>query len=164
MQTSYEHLVTVIPNHPAQRIMHFVDKNTPLTGVLASLTHDREYEYLLLCFDAPLTRTLSHQYTSLPHIKVKHVTHDQTRYHTQARMYDYVFVEADIPDETIFLRTIYPSMKNAAALFVLSAGKRKEIERWRVGLEENFYVAFSTFPLSDAVRVTSARKMHGWGG
>ena len=164
MQTPYEKFLAVIPDHPAQRIMHFVDGQTPLTPALASLTHDRHYDYLLLCFDAAAAETLAQQHAASPHIKVKHVTHDQARFHIQAKMYDFVFVEAAIPDEAAFLRKVYTAMKNAAILFVLTAGKYEEIERWRIGTEENFYVAFNTFELSEGLQVVSAKKMHGWGG
>ena len=57
-------------------------------------------------------------------------------------------------------------MKNAANIFILLPDKafREEIETWRKALEENFFVAFSTFELDEKWQVISAKKMHGWGG
>lgn len=163
MQKEYEKLLGIIPDHPAQRIMHFVERHTPLVDALAELTRTREYEYLLFAFDAEAARTLAQRFALSPHISVKPVTHDQARYHRQAKMYDFVFVEAAIPDPTAFLRRAYPAIKNAGTLLMLSHDPDLDIDAWREGMEEHYYVAFSTFELDGNTQVISGKKMHGWG-
>jgi len=164
MQTPYEQLLTVIPDHPAQRIMHFVDHATPLVDALADLTRVCDYEYLLLSFNPQSADTLARYFALSDHISVKAITHDQARYHRQAKMYDYLFVEAAIPDPNAFLKRAYPAIKNGGMLFVLSHDPDLEIETWREAMEAHYYVAFSTFELDKDTRVFSGRKMHGWGG
>jgi len=164
MQKDYEQLLGIIPDHPALRIMHFVDRHTPLVDALAELTRIREYEYLLLTFDADTARTLAQHFALSPHISVKPITHDQARYHRQAKMYDFVFVEAAIPDPAIFLQRAYPAIKNAGSLLLLSHDPDLDTQAWRKGMEERYYVAFSAFELNADTQVISGKKMHGWGG
>jgi predicted nucleic acid-binding protein len=160
-----DQLLTIIPDHPALRVMHFVDRPTPLIDALADLTRRRDYEYRLLCFDEAQSDTLSRHYALEKRITVQSVTHDQARYHRQAKMYDYLFVEAHIPEVDTFLKKVYTSMKNAAPFFALiHPNQRNQIETWRRAAEENFFVAFNTFDLTDSLHVISAKKMHGWGG
>jgi len=156
-------LLDVIPDHPNMRIMHFVDEVTILSEQLSMLCHDREYEYLLLCKDhnslSPLLE--AHHSTGA---KVKHIDLSKPRYHTQAKMYDYVFVESDIVEIEHFLQTIYKAMKNSADIFILSRQDPILKEQWRQKLEENYFVAFSAFELTPHTCIISAKKMHGWGG
>ena len=165
MQNPYEQLLGVIPDHPQLRILHFAPADTPLAAALAALTQARQYEYLLLSFDADAAQSLAERYAPYPHIRVRHVTHQQARFHTQARQYDYVFVESDIPDPYRFLPRVHTAMKNAATLFVLRAhDDPQETERWRMGMEEHYFVAFNAFGLGESLHLISAKKMHGWGG
>jgi len=164
MQNPYEPLIEVIPDHPALRIMHFTETHSILVDELAALTRARDYEYLLLSPDETISTELSHYFAAHPHIKARSVAYTQTRFHVQAKMYDFVFVEAAVPDATDFLKKMYRAMKNAATLFVLSSGGHEEVERWRIGMEENLYVAFNAFELTDTLQVISGKKMHGWGG
>lgn len=164
MQNPYELLIEVIPDHPALRIMHLAQTHSILVDKLATLTQVRDYEYLLLCPDEAISLELSHCFASHPHIKVKSIAYTQTRFHVQAKMYDFVFVEAAVPDVTDFLKKIYRAMKNAAILFVFSSDGHEEVERWRVEMEDNFYVAFNTFALTGSIQIISGKKMHGWGG
>ena len=161
-----DQLIQIIPDHPALRFMHFVDTTTPLIDRLATLTVSRDYEYQLLCLDATLSGSLSSQYTRNDGIKIRPITLDQSRYNLQAKLYDFVFVEAGVTDKEHFTQTVYSAMKNAANIFILLPDKafREEIETWRKALEENFFVAFSTFELDEKWQVISAKKMHGWGG
>ncbi len=164
MQTPYEQLLAVIPDHPGQRILHFVDSHTLLSDALATLTRVRDYEYLLLCFDPQQAARLDRHFALSSHIKVKSVTHGQTRYHTQAKLYDYLFIEAAIPDPGDLLRRIYPAIKNGGMVFVLTHDANPQIDTWREEMERHNYVAFSAFDLEKGRRIVSAKKMHGWGG
>ena len=162
MQTPYRQLLTIIPDHPAQRIMHLIDHPTPLVDLLSDFTRKREYDYLLLCFDPETARKLTERFALSSHVTVKHVTHDQARYHRQAKLYDFVFVEAGIPDPARFLQRVYPAIKNAGSLLLLSGDP--DVEAWREGMEAHYYVAFSAFELDSNTQVISGKKMHGWGG
>ncbi len=165
MTNALDQLIQIIPDHPALRLMHFVDATTPLIDKLATLTVLRNYEYQLLCLDSTLAASLSQQYTTVHEIKVRPITLDRSRYHLQAKLYDFVFVEASVEEKEHFVKTVYGAMKNAANIFILlSAEDTGEIETWRNVLEGNFFVAFSAFELDDTLQVVSAKKMHGWGG
>ena len=166
MTNALDQLIQIIPDHPALRLMHFVDATTPLMDKLATLAISRDYEYQLLCLDETLAASLSQQYTTAHEIKVRPITLDRSRYHLQGKLYDFVFVEASVESKEHFVTTVYSAMKNAANIFILLPAKadKEEIESWRRILEENFFVAFSAFGLGDTLQVVSAKKMHGWGG
>ena len=166
MTNALDQLIQIIPDHPALRLMHFVDATTPLIDKLAALALSRDYEYQLLCLDKTLAASLSQQYTAAHEIKVRPITLDRSRYNLQAKLYDFVFVETSVEDKEHFVKTVYGAMKNAANVFILLSAKadKEEIESWRRVLEENFFVAFSAFDLGNTLQVVSAKKMHGWGG
>ena len=165
MANALDQLIQIIPDHPALRLMHFVDATTALTNKLAALAMSRDYEYQLLSLDDTLTTSLLDQYATPDAIKIRPITLERSRYNLQAKLYDFVFVEAAVEDKEHFVKTIYGAMKNAANIFILLSTKdTKEIETWRNALEENFFVAFSTFELGDTLQIVSAKKMHGWGG
>jgi len=165
MTNALDQLIQIIPDHPALRLMHFVDAPTPLTDKLATLTTSRDYEHQLLCLDNTLTASLSRQYATEKAIKIRPITLDRSRYNLQAKLYDFVFVEATISDPEHFVKTVHGAMKNGANLFILiPTDASAEVDTWRKVLEKNFYVAFSTFALTDTLQVVSAKKMHGWGG
>jgi len=160
-----DELIRIVPDHPGMRIMHFVDVPTALVDKLAALAKARDCEYQLQCLEPTLAESMQHRFAETPACKVRALALERPRYHIQAKLYDFVFVEAHIPDPEHFLKTIYTAMKNAANIFILLSSKQKdEIEIWRSIMEENYYVAFSTFDLNDTIRIVSAKKMHGWGG
>ncbi len=159
-----DQLLSVIPDNPNQRIMHFGEECSGLVEKTAHLCADREYEYQIQCLNEEFANHAIEEYPQ-PNIKIKQISLSQPRYHIQAKMYDFVFVETEVEDKTHFLKTLYRAMKNAANIFVLyPKGKMTQEEEWRTIMEENYYVAFSAFDLNDEVRVISAKKMHGWGG
>jgi len=158
-------LIRIIPDHPGMRIMHFVDVPTVLVDKLADLTRVRACEYQLQCLDPDLAASMQHRFADTPTCKVRMLAIESPRYHIQAKLYDFVFVEAYIPDPEHFLKTVYSAMKNAADIFILLPEEQThQIETWRNIMEANFYVAFSSFALDDQIRIVSAKKMHGWGG
>ncbi len=159
-----EQLISIIPDYPAQRIMHFVDEPSNLMELLSNLCLDREYEYQILCNDCEAMQSAKEKYPQNL-IKIRQVSLCQARYHIQAKMYDYIFVELEIADKKHFVKTVYSAMKNAANIFILrKKGEKTKEEEWRKALEENFFVAYSAFDLDEHYRIISAKKMHGWGG
>ncbi len=165
MTNALDQLIQIIPDHPALHIMHFMEVTTPLTDKLVSLALSRDYEYQILCLDTTQADSLSRQYATANGIKIRPITLSRSRYNLQAKLYDFVFVEASVENKEHFIKTAYGAMKNAANIFILlSAENTGEIETWRNVLEENFFVAFSAFELDETQKVVSAKKMHGWGG
>ena len=79
-------------------------------------------------------------------------------------MYDFVFVEAALPDPAAFVKRVYPAIKNAGSLLLLSDDPDLDIDAWREGMEAHNYVALSTFRLDTDTCIISGKKMHGWGG
>ena len=166
MINALDQLIQVIPDHPALRLMHFVDTPTLLTDKLAALATSRDCEHQLLCLDETLAASLSRQYAEKEAIKVRSITLERSRYNLQAKLYDFVFVESSVSDLSHFVKTVHSAMKNGANIFILLSKNisENEIETWRNALEENFFVAFSAFDLGETRQVVGAKKMHGWGG
>ncbi len=165
MKNAYKELCSVIPGYPGTRVMHFVDHDTPLITLLPETLEACEGEYQLQCLSDECRERLHRRFAPTRAIKVRAVSWDQPRYHIQAKLYDFVFVEAPVPDPQHFLKTIYTAMKNAADIFILLPSDRQDrIETWRQSMEANYFVAFSTFALDDRTQIVTAKKMHGWGG
>jgi len=165
MTNALDTLIHTIPDHPAIRIMHIVDTPTDVLERLSALVGERHYELDLLLFDAQELARLKVHYGQNPRITVRSISLDQARYHRQAKLYDYVFVDAMIADPDLFVKRLYPAMKNGANIFLLlPPPSHAVVESWRKALEAHFYVAFSAFELSESYHVISAKKMHGWGG
>lgn len=164
MKNIYQELSAVIPGYPGTRVMHFIEKESPLIAPLLETIEACDGEYQIQCTQDEDCKALRHRFTLTPALKVRSIHFDQPRYHTQAKLYDFVFVEAPVPDPQHFLKTVYTAMKNAANIFILLPTDQKEqIETWRQHMEEKLYVAFSTFALDEHTQVISAKKMHGWG-
>ncbi len=158
-----QQLLNVIPGYPGLRIMHFANKTSALIDNIAEICLTRDYEYQIQCMNDTLTKEFQSRYPH-PNIRAKHILLSQPRYHIQAKMYDFVFVEAVIDDKIHFVKTVYTAMKNAGNIFVLHRHNKQDEEKWRQAFEENFFVAFSAFDLNEQTRIISAKKMHGWGG
>ncbi len=164
MNNPYATLLNIIPDHPALRIMHFAAQPDGLSDALGDLTRAREYEYLLLTFDADTTEAFVHRFAHMPHVKIKTVSPVQKRFHIQAKLYDYVFVSLSIEDKALFAQTIHSAIKNGGIVFVVTHDPHTDTEPWRRAFEEHFFVAFNRFELSEGLHIISAKKMHGWGG
>jgi hypothetical protein len=159
-----DQLLNVIPDYPNLRIMHFADEHSTLVEKLSALCIKNKYEYQLQCPTETFAKQARTRYPE-SNIKVRYISLSQSRYHRQAKMYDFVFVEIDVDDITHFLKALYTAMKNASNVFVLyDRSRENREEEWRIEMEKNFYVAYSAFDLNDEIRIISAKKMHGWGG
>jgi hypothetical protein len=160
-----EQLLSIIPDHPALRIMYITDGNTQLTDALFKLIQNKEYE-LLLNVVTDDYEEIKEKYTH-KEVTVKKITFEQRRYASMAKTYDYVFVSATVPEtlQNQFAKTIHTHIKNAGNIILfLEKDNLKLLDSWRQVLEENYFVASNTIDLFDEYEVLSSKKMHGWGG
>jgi len=162
-----EQLLSIIPNHPATRIMQISQQGMQLSDALASLATEREYEFLLNITNDIFYEEIKERYPNNPECKVKKLRLNQRRYVSMAKMYDFVFVTASIPDEIQeqFAKTIHGHIKNAGNIIIfLPKNSLKILDTWRQILEENYFVASNTIDLFDEYEILISKKMHGWGG
>ena len=158
-------LLGLIPHHPALRLMLIGDTPTRLVDDAVTLTQSRDIECLIQCQGADCFQTLLARYDTQSAVSIRSFDPSQKRYNTQAKLYDFVYVEAAIGSAEPFLNKLHRAMKNGADLFVLlSAADVHTIENWRIALEAQYFVAYNAFELDDTTTVLSAKKMHGWGG
>ena len=161
-----EQLLSIIPEHPAMRIMHISQSGKQLSDALASLAKEKEYEFLLNVTNEEYYEEIKENYSD-DLCSVKKIKFDQRRYATMARLYDYVFVTAEVPNELQeqFAKTIHGHIKNAGNIILfLEKNSLKVLDRWRQILEENYFVASNTIDLFEEYEILISKKMHGWGG
>jgi hypothetical protein len=164
MKNPYETLLGIIPDHPALRIMHFAQRPDTLSDALGDLTRTRDYEYRILTFDEAASQAFVQRFALSPHVKIKTVSPEQERFHVQAKMYDFVFIDRSIEHKNRFAKAIHPAIKNGGIVVVITRDIDADLEPWRHAFEEHFFVAFNRFELTEGLYVISAKKMHGWGG
>jgi uncharacterized protein (DUF2344 family) len=161
-----EQLLSIIPNHPAMRIMHISQSGTQLSDALVRLAIEREYEFLLNVNSDVFFEEIKDAYPN-DLCSVKKIKFEQRRYATMAKMYDYIFVTADIPDalQEQFTKTIHGHIKNAGNIILfLEKNNLKVLDGWRQLFEENYFVATNTIDLFSEYEILISKKMHGWGG
>jgi hypothetical protein len=161
-----EQLLSIIPNHPAIRIMQISQCGTELSDALTTLVKQREYEFLLNITDETFYEEALDRYND-DTCSVKKMKFEQRRYVSMAKTYDYIFVTADIPLEIQeqFTKTIHGHIKNAGNIILfLEKGNLKVLDGWRTTLEENYFVATNTIDMFKEYEIVISKKMHGWGG
>ena len=161
-----EQLLSIIPNHPAMQVMHISQSGQQLTEALISLAKEREYEFLLNATDINFYEKVKDSYIE-NFCKVKTMKFEQRRYASMAKMFDYVFVTSEVPEELQgqFAKSIHGHIKNAGNIILfLEKNNLKVVERWQEILEENYFVASNTIDLFGEYEVLISKKMHGWGG
>ena len=161
-----EQLLSIIPEHPAMRIMHISQSGTQLSDALAQLAIEREYEFLLNVNSDIFYEEIKDAYPN-DLCGVKKIKFEQRRYATMAKMYDYIFVTADIPNalQEQFTKTIHGHIKNAGNIILfLEKNNLKVLDGWRQLFEENYFVATNTIDLFEEYEIIISKKMHGWGG
>ncbi len=160
-------LLGIINLYPAIRIMHFSDGSHLLSKKIGQLCEENDYEYQLNCTQDICYEENRSRYAESGNIKIKQINLAQPRYAIQAKMYDYLFVTCEIPDEerASFLKKSYPVIKNAG-LILLFIPKNNFTENyiWSGLLEENNFVATNTLDTFSNYDVIISKKMHGWGG
>jgi hypothetical protein len=161
-----EQLLSIIPEHPALRIMHISQSGTQLSDALATLVKQREYEFLLNITNDIFYEEINSRYSD-ESSSVKKMKFEQRRYVSMAKTYDYIFVTSDVPVEMQeqFAKTIHGHIKNAGNIILfLEKNNLKVLDSWRQILEENYYVATNTIDLFKEYEIVISKKMHGWGG
>ncbi|SFV71612.1 hypothetical protein MNB_SV-13-950 [hydrothermal vent metagenome] len=161
-----EQLLSIIPNHPAIRIMHISQSGTQLSDALASFVKEREYEFLLNITNDVFYEEIKDRYRDNSS-SVKKMKFEQRRYVSMAKIYDYVFVTANVPNEMQeqFVKNIYGHIKNAGNIIIfLEKNNLELLDSWRQLLEKNYFVATNTIDLFENYEIVISKKMHGWGG
>jgi len=161
-----EQLLSIIPDHPATQIMHITQSDKELSTALETLVTQRDYTLLINVIDDDFYDEIKENY-SADACSVKKMKFEQRRYATMAKLFDYVFVTADIPNElqNQFAKTIHGHMKNAGNIILfLEKNNLKVLDRWQQVLEENYFVATNTIDMFEEYEILISKKMHGWGG
>ena len=162
-----EQLLSIIPQHPATRIMHISQSGVQLSDALANFAIDREYEFLLNITNDIFYEEIKDRYSDNNECRVKKLNLNQRRYVSMAKMYDYIFVTASISDniQEQFSKTIHGHIKNAGNIIIfLPKNDLRVLDSWQQILEENYFVATNTIDIFENYEVLISKKMHGWGG
>jgi hypothetical protein len=162
-----DQLLGIINLYPSIRIMHFSDGSHLLSKKISRLCEENDYEYQLNCTSDIFYQKSTVKYVESNLVKVKFINLEQPRYAIQAKMYDYLFVTCNIPDEEklSFLKKSYGVIKNAGNIIIfVPRGDYSQIYLWTQLLEENNFVATNTIDIFSNYDVIISKKMHGWGG
>ena len=162
-----DQLLDIINLYPSIRIMQFSDGSHLLSKKISRLCEENDYEYQLNCTNDTFYQKSTLKYADSDLVKVKHINLDQPRYAIQAKMYDYLFVSSDIPDDKklSFLKKSYSVIKNAGIIIIfLPKGDHPQTDLWTQLLEENNFVATNTLDIFSNYDLIISKKMHGWGG
>jgi hypothetical protein len=162
-----EQLLSIIPDHPAMRIMQISQGGTVLSDALASFATKREYEFLLNITNDIFYEEIKDRYSDKSLCSVKKMRFEQRRYVSMARMYDYVFVTSTVSEamQEQFSKTIHGHIKNAGnIIFFLPKNDLKVSDGWQQVLLENYFVASNTIDIFENYEILISKKMHGWGG
>lgn len=167
-RTKLEQLLQIIPDYPMIRIAHFADGAEEMTEVLADFCQKKGYEYQLNCTHTDFYEKVSEKYRKNDHVKTLGFTLERPRYMIQGKLYDFVFVTAEIDNDMqeAFVKRCHPIIKNAGNILIFlpkkSLAQRYE---WMKLLEEHYYVASNTIDdMFEHYDVLISKKMHGWGG
>ena len=162
-----EQLLGIINLYPAIRVMHFTDGDDLLSQKIYELCREHEYEYQLNTMDEISYENLRRVYGDMPYVKVKQINPKQPRYATQAKLYDYLFVNSKISDESRgeFVQRCYGAIKNAGLIVIfISKDDLQEYYIWSDLLTDNNFVAINKLDTFSHYDIVIAKKMHGWGG
>ena len=162
-----EQLLTIIPDHPAIRIMHFSDGGEPLCDAIKSFCKTREYEYQLNTLNDDFQARAKELYAEKGVCSTKQIKWEQRRYAIMARLYDFLFVTTTVPEEKreMFIKNVFSDIKNAGNIILfLPKNDPKTTEVWWQLLDENLFVAINTIDMFENYEILIAKKMHGWGG
>lgn len=166
--TAVNQLLLIIPNHPATRIMHISGGgDEELCRHFKQFCVEREYEYLLNIADESFYTQMADQFDDAPLCHVKKINLEQRVYAPMAKLYDFIFVTATIPEsiQNMFAQKIHLHIKSSGNLILfLPKNDTLLLQRWYEDLEEHLYVAMNTIDIFENYEIFIARKMHGWGG
>ena len=166
-QKSVYQLLAIIPNHPATRIMHFSDGGKPFCYAIKSFCKERTYEYQLNISNENFLNEIKEEYSVKGLSSTKLIQWDQRRYASMARLYDFLFITVDVPQEyrEPFIKNVFHHIKSAGNIILfLPKNDRQIVQEWWEILEENLFVAMNTIDMFENYEILIAKKMHGWGG
>ena len=162
-----DQLLGIINRYPSIEIAHFSDGSRLLSKKIHQLCEQYGYDYRLNCTSDICYEKAAARYATSEHITVKRFDLGRPRYMVQAKIYDYLFVTAEIADEerASFLQKSYGIIKNAGLILIfVPAGDLKQRHIWTELLQENYFVATNTLDIFSEYDVIISKKMHGWGG
>ncbi len=162
-------LLQIIPNHPAMRIMQVADVNQSISNEnilidkIFEFVQQKEYDFHLNLI------TQNDDYIEkykIPKVSsVRFLDLERASFMLQARLYDFVYISADIENINDFTQKIYKVIKGSGIIIIfIEKSKKEKLQEWYNALEDNFFVAINTIDISNDFEVLSAKKMHGWGG
>ncbi len=160
-----EELLSIIPNHPATRIMEITDNLEDLSIELKEFAKSHDFEYLLNILDSNYFNRIKDSFRDKNTI-VHNIKLEQRRYVNMAKQYNFIFVTASIPlnIRDSFLKKIHSHILNGGNIILFLPKDDLEIrELWRQSLEDNLFVAISTIDIFEDYEIMIAKKMHGWG-
>ncbi len=163
-----DQLLTIIPDHPMVRLLHFSDSGIELPAMLDAYVSQKGYEYQLNCTEQSYFAFVERRMKQTEHTKIRHFALTRPRYIQQGKLYDFVFVTSVIGStlQEAFLQRLHPIIKNGGnILLFIPKGDHAQRFEWMRLLEENYYVASNTIDnLFIHYDVLISKKMHGWGG
>jgi len=158
-------LLSIIPNHPATRILHIAEDEIEFIETIKKFAENRDYEYLVNILDKHLLKGLEDLKSK--NVTFKYMDFKQRRYVNMAKLYDFVFVTAPIPDNILdeFLKKIHSHIRNAGNIILLLE-KDRDDKKYRLYklLEKNYFVATNSLDIFRNYEAIISKKMHGWGG
>jgi hypothetical protein len=161
-----EQLLSIIPEHPATRIMYITQNDLQLSDLLASFVKKRDYEFLLNVTDDIFYEEVKDRYED-ESTTVKKMKFEQRRYVSMAKQYDYIFVSATVPEnlQEQFAKTIHSHIKNAGNIILfLPKNNLMILDSWQRTFVENYFVATNNIDIFENYEILISKKMHGWGG
>jgi len=163
-----DQLLTIIPDHPQIRLLHFADSGIELPRMLDRFAASKTYEYQLYCTDQAYAAYINSRFKPGRESRAAHFALTRPRYMMHGKLYDYVFVTASVPEtlKEAFVQRVHPIIKNGGnILLFIPKGDHTQRFEWMRLLEENNYVASSTInDLFEHYDIIISKKMHGWGG
>lgn len=164
---SLAQLLDIIPDKPAQRLLHLCTDGDTLSDMLSTYIKQENYEYQLLCAEANAFDEMQNKYKELSHVSVMKFPLKRPRYVIQGRDYEFVFVTMSIEasERSGFLKKIYELIKHAGNILIfIPKNDYEQEDHWLSLLEEHLYVATSKIDnMFEHYDVLISRRMHGWG-
>ena len=162
-----ENLCEIIGSNPSQQVVHFADSGLMFTDVLSQYCQKREYLYQINCIDKTFYEEALAYHKDKTDAKVMHFNLARPSYMIQAREYNFLFLTANIDDDTRddFLKKVHKIIRSAGSIVIFLEKKGYgQLDSWVASLEEKLFV--STSIIDDMFKeydVIISKKMHGWG-
>ena len=162
-------LLQIIPNHPAMRIMQVADVNKNISNEnilidkIFEFVQEKEYDFHLNLITQ--NDNYKEKYKIPKVSSVRFLDLNRASFMLQARLYDFVYISANIDNINDFTQKVYKVIKGSGIIIIfIDKTKQDKLQEWYRVLEKNYFVAMNTIDISNDFEVLSAKKMHGWGG